>query len=189
MKRRELLYSLLGVSCLPAFLEAQSASAEDMPPVFSGSSPETVGTAVSAFFSASEFASFRKLAQVMMPADGNEPGAIEAQAPEFLDFLLSQSPTPVQVLYRDGVRELDKRSAGRFKRQFPALEDPEIATVLAPLSEAWTYRGPSEPYAQFLQAAKVAVWQATTNSRQWAEAASGRRRGAAGVNTYWLPFE
>jgi len=183
MNRRELLYSLLGVSSLPAFLEAAQSTpgTDDTPPVFAVSSPETVATGVPVFFAAAEFATFRKLADKILPPDENEPGAIQAEAPEFLDFLLSQSPAPLQSLYRNGVRELDKRSLARFKRPFTALEQPEIATVLAPLSEAWTYRGPTEPYAQFLQAAKVAVFQATTNSRQWAEAASGRRRGA-GVN-------
>ena len=187
MRRRELLYSLLGVSCLPAFLEAQSGAEET--PVLTLTSPDGVAHGLPAFFPRAELATFRHFGKVLVPASAGQPGAIEAGAPEFLDFLLSQSPSEVQSLYRNGVRKMDSLSTELFRRPFVKLDDSEIARILAPLSEPWTYRGPSDSFAQFLQAGKVAFWQATVNSKQWADAGSGRRRAAAGVNTYWLPFE
>jgi hypothetical protein len=192
MKRRELLYSLLGVSGLPAFVQAQQPAippATDELPPLRLTNPNEVADGVLKFFTPAEFGSFRRLANVIMPPAEAEPGALDANAPEFLDFLLSESPVEVQTLYRNGVRELDKRSVQRHKQGFANLPDGGIADVLSPLNAAWTYQGPTEPFAQFLQASKIAFYQATVNSRQWAEAQSSRRRGAAGLNTYYLPVE
>jgi hypothetical protein len=189
MRRRELLYSLLGAAAVPSFVQAQSARSADDLPAFELTSPDAVAKSAPRFFGGPQFASFARLGDVLMPAAENEPGALDARAPEFLDFLLSESPAELQVLYRNGVHELDARSTRALKRPFVKLTAAEAAPILAPLSEPLTYQGPTEPFAQFLQAAKVAFWQATRNSREWAEAQSGLRRGAAGVNTYWLPIE
>jgi hypothetical protein len=61
------------------------------------------------FFTASQFAALQKLGGILTP------GAIEASAPEFLDFLLSQSPSDRQQLYRAGLdRETGKVKWGVF---------------------------------------------------------------------------
>ncbi len=192
MKRRELLYSLLGVSGLPAFVQAQQPAippATDELPPLRLSNPNTVAEGVLKFFTQTEFGSFQRLGTVIMPPADGEPGAQDAKAAEFLDFLLSESPAELQTLYRNGVRELDRRSLQRHKQSFAKLPDTGIADVLSPLNASWTYQGPTEPFAQFLQASRIAFYQATVNSREWAEAQSSRRRGAAGLNTYYLPVE
>jgi hypothetical protein len=61
--------------------------------------------------------------------------------------------------------------------------------ILSPLGAPWTYQGRSDPFARFLGAAKDDVMQATTNSREWAEAASSRSRGAGGLGLYWYFIE
>jgi hypothetical protein len=184
MNRRELFYSLLGVSALPAFVQAQSATQTpgDGIPNLTLLTPDAIASGVLHFFTPQEFASFRKLADMIVSASDGEPGALDARAPEFLDFLLSESPAEIQTLYRNGVRLLDQKG-------FAKLGQSETSKVLAPLSDAWTYSGPTDPFAQFLQASKIAFWQATVNSREWAQAKSGGRRSAAGLNTYWLPIE
>lgn len=192
MKRRQLLYSLLGVSGLPAFVQGQQPAipraTEELPPLRLTDANQ-VADGVLKFFTPVEFASFRRLGNVIMPPAEGEPGALDSKAPEFLDFLLSESPLEVQVLYRNGVRDLDKRSMQLHKQNFAKLPDAGIADVLSPLNVPWTYEGPTEPFAQFLQASKIAFYQATINSREWADAQSSRRRGAAGLNTYYLPVE
>jgi hypothetical protein len=192
MKRRELLYSLLGVSGLPAFVQAQQPvtppATEELPPL-QLTHPSQLAEGVLKFFAPAEFAAFRHLGNVIMPAADSEPGALDAKAPEFLDFLLSESPNELQALYRNGIRELEKRSLQRHKQNFPKLPPAGIKDVLSPLEGPWSYRGPAEPFAQFLQASKIAFYQATVNSREWADAQSARRRGAAGTNTYYLPVE
>ena len=184
MNLRELFYSMLGVSSLPAFVQAQSATPTtgDSIPNLTLLTPDAVASGVLHFFTPQEFASFRRLADVIVPASDGEPGALDARAPEFLDFLLSESPIEVQTLYRNGVRELDRKG-------FAKLGQSETSKVLSPLSDPWTYSGPADPFAQFLQASKIAFWQATVNSREWAQAKSGGRRSAAGLNSYWLPIE
>jgi len=191
MKRRDLFYSLLGVSCLPAFVQAQqpAGSRGDEIPNLALTAADAIASGVPHFYTPQEFASFRRLGDALMPASEGEPGATEARAPEFLDFFLSESPAEVQTLYRNGVRELDRKAMQSAKSPFSKLDASAIASVLAPLSDPWTHKGPSDPFAQFLQAAKMAFWQATVNSREWAQAKSGGRRGAAGLNTYWLPIE
>ncbi|HYI96380.1 MAG TPA: gluconate 2-dehydrogenase subunit 3 family protein [Bryobacteraceae bacterium] len=192
MKRRELLYSLLGVSGLPAFVQAQQPAippATDALPPLRLTNPNEVAEGVPKFFARTEFTSFQRLGNIIMPPAEGEPGALDAKAAEFLDFLLSESPAELQTLYRNGIRELDKRSLQRHKQNFVNLPDGGIVDVLSPLNASWTYQGPTEPFAQFLQASKIAFYQATVNSREWSEAQSSRRRGAAGLNTYYLPVE
>ena len=193
VNRREWLYSLLGVSSLPAFLEAQDSrrgqqTGDDFPKL-TVSTAEDVASGAPRFFSPSDFASFQRLGDLIMPAHGDSPGALQAEAPEFLDFLLSESPANVQELYRTGVRRLNQEAERRHSKSFAGLAAAEAAPILEPLSQPWSYSGPSDPFAQFLQAAKIAFFQAAVNSRPWAQAQSARRRSAGGVGLYWLPIE
>jgi hypothetical protein len=174
MKRRSVLYSLLGVTLLPN--EAAWGQALEGLKI-----PSSVGEAVALgrpkFFNPADLALFTQLGDWLVPAWEGRPGAKEARAAEFLDFLLSQSPADLQQLYRDGMAVL------RLK----AKAKPE--EILAPLREAYSYAGPKDRFAKFLQAAKMAFFQATVNSREYAEAMSQRSRGAAGIGSYWLPTE
>lgn len=165
---------MLGVSLLPA--EASWAQALDGLKLPS-SVGEAVAMGVPKFFNAADFAAFAQLGDWLVPSYDGRPGAKEAQAAEFLDFLLGQSPADLQQLYHDGVATLRLKSK---------LKQEEI---LAPLGEAYTYAGPKDRYAKFLQAAKLAFIQATVNSREYAEAMSQRSRAAAGIGSYWLPTE
>lgn len=188
MNRRELFYSLLGVSSLPAFLQAQSASSPAAQ-ALTFSVPEAVGSSAPRFFGPAAYAAFSRLGELLMPEGEEEPGARGAGAPAFLDFLLSESPAELQKLYRDGVASLDRQARTKSRKSFAELSETEAGAILEPLNAPWTYSGPSDPFAQFLQASKMAFWQATRNSRPWAEAMSERQRGAAGINTYWLAAE
>jgi hypothetical protein len=116
------------------------------------------------------------------------PGAAEAEAAEFLDFLIGQSPADRQTLYRDGVARLNREARSRYGKPFAELAAADADSILAPLREPWTYRGPGDPFARFLRAAKDDFRSATLNSRQWAMAASGEGRRATGLNTYWFPI-
>lgn len=177
---------------MPAFVQAQQPAippATDELPSLRLTNPNQVADGVLKFFTPAEFVSFRRLADLIMPRVEEEPGAVDAKAPEFLDFLLSESPAEVQMLYRNGVRDLEKQSLQRHKQSFAKLPDSGVAEVLSPLHASWTYQGPTEPFAQFLQASKIAFYQATVNSREWADTQSSRRRGAAGMNNYYLPVE
>jgi hypothetical protein len=55
------------------------------------------------FFTADQFSALQKLAAVLVPPLKGKPGAMDAQAPEFLDFLIGVSPEERQSLYRNGL--------------------------------------------------------------------------------------
>lgn len=170
MQRRSILYAMLGLA--PA-AHAWQAGSQAIPTT----NAEAVSMGLPRFFSATDLELFAELGQTLIPAFDGRPGAKEAEAPEFLDFLLGQSPADIQALYKQGMVTYKlRRKAG-------------MDAALKELSEPWTHAGPKTNYAKFLQAAKIAFHQATVNSRQWAEAMSTRSRGAAGIGSYWLPIE
>ncbi len=120
------------------------------------------------------------LARTLVPAANGRPGAIEAEVPRFLDFLLSQSPSDRQSLYRQGLGSLAAQS-------FAQMTAADAAKVLTPLHQAWTYDAPADPVARFLRAAKDDILLATTNSREWA--ASNKSRTGTGSNYYYFTIE
>ena len=133
------------------------------------------------FFTAQQFAALRKLSDLLIPPMNGAPGALEAKAPEFLDFLLSQSPADRQQLYRNGLDGLNAQARRRFAKPFADVDAAQADMLLAPLREPWTYDAPADPVAAMLRAAKDDVRRATTNSREWNLAATaGRTRGGGG---------
>lgn len=160
--RRQIIAALLGVS-IPAAGAAQEI----------GKIPLTAADAVAAglprFLTKTEFAAFTGLARALVPAFDGRPGALEAGAPEFLDFLLGQSPAGVKQLYRAGLA------------QYARTKD------LSPLERPWTYEEPKDAYHRFLRAARTALYQATVNSKPWAD--SSTSRGASPTGLYWLPID
>jgi len=192
MKRRRMIQSVFGISAasvLPRPAVAQApASVVDERPKLASSAPETVADGVRRFFDEDGFSALRKLGEVLVPAGQSTPGAIEAEAAEFLDFLIGESTSERQTLYRDGAARLNREAGSRYGKRFSDLSAAEADPILAPLRESWTYEGPADPFARFLRAAKADFLEATINSRQWAAASSGRR-GASGLNTYWFPIE
>ena len=131
-----------------------------------------------------EYATLRRLCGLMVPAVGGRPGAIEAGVPEFLDFLISQSPSTRQNLYRSGLDLMDKEARKQSAKAFADQSDSEAAVQLQPLRQS---SSAGETASLFLQAAKEDILRATFNSREWA-AASTQRRGSA-TGTYWRTID
>lgn len=141
--------------------------------------PDEAGTPVAPrYFGAIQFATLKQLCEILQPAGKTTPSAIDAGVPEFLDFLIGESPADRQQMYKSGLdllKGLDAANAGK---------------MLAPLKKPWTYEPPKDPLTRFLQAAKADIRTATQNSREWAKAAAatasaGGRRGFGGVGLYW----
>ena len=142
------------------------------------------------YFTAAQFGALKKLSEIIMPPLNGAPGALDARAPEFLDFLISESPVERQQLYKTGLDLLNNQSKKQFNKGFADVDGTQAATLLAPLREAWTYDPPSDPLARFLRAAKQDIRTATMNSREYASAAAagGSRRGG-GIGLYWYPID
>jgi len=190
-----MIQSVLGVSAasalpLPLFSQQQKTAVPlDENPKLAINTADAVADAMPRFFDPDGFKALQHLGEILVPARPNLPGAVEAEAAEFLDFLIGQSPADRQTLYRDGVAQLNAQARSRYGKPFAEVAATDADSILAPLHEAWTYQDPADPFSRFLRAAKEDFLKATVNSRQWAMAASGRSRSASGLNTYWFPIE
>ena len=183
MRRRRFFQTIAAAGTVPA-LVGQPQQPQTSLPKLETSTADTAAETLPHFFTAQQLAALRKLSDILQPAVQAAAGALEAKAPEFLDFLIGESPADRQALYRDGLDALNR--AG-----FLEADSAKAAAILAPLRAPWTYDLPSDPLARFLRAAKQDVHTATVNSREYntAGAASGgsRRFGAQGL--YWLPLD
>ena len=167
-----------------AAAQQPAAQAQSTPPAAPAERPtldvtvlDSVSDPVLHFFSKVQFATLCHLADLLLPAEGGMPGALATEAPEFLDFYLSQSPVARQTLYKSG---LDHLSGAGFVK----MDASNAAPLLAPLLAPWSYKPPTDPFARFLQEAKEDLFRAMVNSKQFAETQGGGRSGA-GMNMYW----
>jgi hypothetical protein len=181
MKRRRFFQTVAASAAVPALVGQQPQASL---PKLETALPDAAADTLPHFFTERQFAALTKLAGILQPSINGAPSAIEAKAPEFLDFLIGESPADRQQIYRQG---LDRLVAAGFVDADAA----KATAILAPLKAAWTYDPPADPLARFLRVAKADVRTATLNSREYntagAAAGGGRRFGAQGL--YWLPLD
>ncbi|MGI8746666.1 MAG: gluconate 2-dehydrogenase subunit 3 family protein [Bryobacteraceae bacterium] len=208
MKRRQALRSLLSlpaITVLPALAQqapidktkppAQEKLPPEMKPTAVEETPKLAMTTADAavpgtprFFSEHQLGTLRHLADLLMPALNGRPGATDAAVPEFLDFLLGESPHDRQTLYKTGLDHLESESRRRFNKPFAGIAPQQASELLAPLHENWSFQEPPDPFGRFLHAVKADVLQATVASREWAASAT-QRRGSGGLGSYWYSME
>ena len=190
MKRRSFLQTVVAAPLVaaPAAAAAPAPRPQAAPqeaPKVEYTYTEVVAEPTPRFFNAPQFAALKKLSEIIMPPMNGAPGALEAQVPEFLDFLIGSSPADRQQLYTVGLDRLNAQAKKEFNKSFAEVDATQIEKLLAPLRQPWTYEAPADPLARFLIAAKQDVRNATINSREYntAAASSGGRR-AGGVGQY-----
>jgi hypothetical protein len=193
MNRRTILKSLAVVPAAAVALPGQDRVKPPAPSVEESPKLETAVADVGAepvvrFFSAEQFAALGHLAEVFEPSSGGLPGANEARAAAFLDFLIGKSPAARQTLYRMGLDRLNGDSRRRYSRDFAQLDGGQSETMLAPLRKPWTYEDPADPLEHFLREAKADISQATRNSYEFISVAANRSRSASGVGEFWFPI-
>ena len=194
MKRRNVIRSLAGLPViaavpLPAAAQYASPATNSEVQPLKETAPDAVADSPSRFFTAVQLSTLRRLGELIVPAWNGRPGALEAGAADFLDFLLSQSPSDRQKLYREGLDRLTENSRAHFGKAFADLTPADAASLLSPLSGPWTYATPVDSFAAFLKTAKEDLIEATRNSREWSQALSRTSRGAQGIGSYWLPLD
>jgi hypothetical protein len=147
------------------------------------------------FFNPAQFAALRRLGALFMPPRKGLPGALDAGAPEFVDFLVGVSPPDRQHLYRNGLDTFNARAKKQFRKSFADLDDKQADTILRPLivTIAWALDRPTDPLEHFVAQVHDDMRTATVNSQQYAEAAAaqniGRRGRNSGVDTYIRPID
>ena len=192
MNRRTVLKSLVAAqaaAALPAqSLPKESARAVEETPKIEATVADADADPVARFFTPEQFAALARLCELMEPSSPERPGAKEARAAEFLDFLLSQSPAERKGLYREGLDRLNAESARRFNQAFVRLDASPAAQVLEPLRRPWSYEEPADPLERFLREAKTDVMEATRNSYEFISVVSKSGRRAGGVGEFWYPL-
>ena len=198
MKRRRFIQTLAAAPALvapaaPELLAQQPAGPQTRPaeeaPRLEIATPDAAAEMTPRFFNAQQFAALRKLCDILMPPINGMPGAVDAGAPEFLDFLIGASPADRQQIYKTGLDILNAQAAKQFKKPFAEVDEAQANTLLAPLRQPWTYEAPADPLARFLREVKQDVRTATTNSREYATAGSTGGRRGGGIGQYWYPID
>src|SRR5450432_2185063 len=110
MRRRRFFQTLAAAPAAAALLGQQPPAAPATPrpaasedPKLETATADQVADSMPRFFDDRQFAALRKLSGLLMPGINGTPGALEAKAPEFLDFLISESPAGRQQVYQAGL--------------------------------------------------------------------------------------
>ncbi len=207
MKRRRFIQGIVAAPAAPALI-AQTAS--PAAPVsrggrggrgvqalqevakFETAAPDAVAQPVARFFTAAQFAALRKLSAILVPPMKGNPGALDSDAPEFVDFLIGASPADRQKLYRTGLDYLNAQAKKQYGKTFADVDATQADAILKPLlvSVAWAHDPPKDPLKNFLFAARQDIATATRNSLAATESASAAgRRGGAGGGLFWHPVD
>lgn len=81
------------------------------------------------FFTEPEWKTVRTLADIVLPKDERSGSATEAGVPEFMDFILIDSPSSGESM-RKGLAWLEGECGNRFGKPFSACTEAERTTVL-----------------------------------------------------------
>ncbi|MEP7367517.1 MAG: gluconate 2-dehydrogenase subunit 3 family protein [Acidobacteriota bacterium] len=197
MKRRNLMKAVLAAPAVPALFSQATVQAQGpLPAATPNDAPDwqpsigdDIGATKTRFFTEPQLNALRQLSAIVLPSINGQPSAIDAGAPEFLDFLVGASPAPRQQLYRNGLDLLNEGAKKKFGKSFGDIETAQAETLLAPLKQPWTYEAPADPLAHFLREAKADIRTATMNSHEYAAVASRGSRRSGGLGLYWYPLD
>lgn len=107
------------------------------------------------FFTAAEYALLSRLTELILPSDGS-PGAREAGAAEFIDFLVAHDPSS-QYEFRTGLTWLEAHAATLTGKPFLELAEPEQIALLKPLAYAKEFQPGRESGREFFRQVREAT--------------------------------
>src|SRR5437868_4456932 len=159
---------------------------EAKPLPIGGTVPDTVAQTDAYFFNEQQLATLRRLSEILMPPLRGYPGAKEAGAAEFLDFLIGVSPADRQQMYQSGLDRLDAEAKLHFGVPFSKVDKTQADQLIRPWLRTWiTDHPPTEPYARFINFVHSDIRTATINSEAWSKA----RERAPEMELYWFPVD
>jgi hypothetical protein len=209
MKRREFVRAAVGACVVPEilFAQQQAATTQNALPPPPAPVPWTLGlnsktplphtetvddiaATDATFFSAVQMATLVHLSGVLLPPLGDMPGAVDAETPQFLDFLIGDSPAPRKTLYTGGLDWLDAESHRKHGIAFARTTPDQASAVLQPWMRTWmSDHPPTEPHADFVNIAHADIRTATMNSRAWVNAEAHGRADFNAAQMYWSPID
>jgi Gluconate 2-dehydrogenase subunit 3 len=152
--------------------------------------PDAVASTTTYFFNDRQMATLRQLCEILLPPLGSFPGALDAGAPEFLDFLISVSPAEQQRMYESGLGWLDTEAHRKFGIPFDAVNAAQADALIRPWLRTWMPdHPPTEAHAHFINVVHGDIRTATINSEKWSEAEAAAGEERPGVGLYWYPVD
>jgi len=103
--------------------------AEHVHHVVTAAKKSTQGPYQPKLLTASEYKTLERLCDLIIPADDHSAGALAGDAPEFIDFLCSQSPELAEI-YTGGLAWLDHEMNKRYSSGFLAAKPQEQTAML-----------------------------------------------------------
>ena len=205
MRRRDFVRAVIAVGAAPKLLLSQQAATPAPPPPapvpwllgLNSKTPiphveaaEQVAVAELRFFTQQQMATLTRLSEILFPPMGDKPGAVQAQTPMFLDFLIGDSPDTRKRVYRTGLAWLDAESKRKFNVEFAKLSDQEADVMLKPWLRTWMNdHPPTEEHADFINSAHDDIRTATINSKAWFLIPESGAEPQTAVELYWSPIE
>lgn len=205
MLRRDFVRAVLAVGAAPKLLLGQQAANPAPPPPapvpwllgLNAKTPiphveaaEQVAAAELRFFTPQQMATLTRLSDVLFPPIGEKPGALQAQTPIFLDFLVGSSPDIQKHMYVEGLDWLDAEAKRKFNAEFSKLSDVQADEILKPLLRTWMNdHPPTEPHADFINIAHDDIRRATINSKAWSVVPEVGAEPHTAEELYWSPIQ
>lgn len=82
------------------------------------------------FFNPDQIALIATISDLIIPTDEHSPGAIAAEVPQFIDFMISESPDKAKKDWTDGLAAVDKMSSDKNGALFvKATKEQQIALL------------------------------------------------------------
>ena len=142
------------------------------------------------FFTPEQMAALTRLSDLLLPAAGAHPGALQAETPVFLDFLIGISPPARRDLYSAGLDWLNGESQKKFSVGFAQTTPAQADTLVKPWLRTWMNdHPPTEPHADFLNIAHADIRTATMNSEAWNATAAQGQSDQTALGLYWSPID
>jgi len=153
-------------------------------------SPDAVAQTNADFFTDRQLATLRRFSEIMVPPFNGYPGATEAGAPKFLDFLIGASPADRQKMYQSGLDRLESEAKQRFGVSFAEVNAAQADQLIRPWLRTWmSDHPPTEPYAHFINVAHSDIRSATINSQAWNDAARAAGKPSPNTDLFWYPVD
>jgi hypothetical protein len=87
------------------------------------------------FFNADQLALVATISELIIPKDEHSGGAKDAEVPEFIDLMISESPDETKKTWTDGLAAMDKLSQDKNGAPFNKSTKDQQITILTEISK------------------------------------------------------
>ena len=135
-------------------------------------------------------ATLQRLSDLLVPSLDGKPGALQAETPAFLDFLIGSSPETRRALYAGGLDWLNAEAKRKQGVPFARTDAAQADALVKPWMRTWmSDHPPTETHADFLNIAHADIRSATMSSKAWSDAVEHADQDSTATGLYWSPIE